>query len=359
MKKVVAIWSFLRYANYGDDMQAIATALTIKELGYDTKVYQLDNHLAQRYNLHSSPTLEDLFEGVNLCILAGGGLLTPYNWYRRILQMSARNLELDFRNLLNYGRKHANLIFGAISIGGDGELHPPHSVYSNWRINFFSASNFIEGTVRLKGDVLQMQKFGKHMEYFPDMLFAASTFFSPDLLTPTNKYRVGFNLKKGKHSDEKMIADILNYAANNDDMEFHFITTHMEYTGLNYQYLPPEGIKNIYIHKYIEPCQLLGVIASMDCFVSSMLHVGLTGLSTGTPMLSYRGPGKTQSFLKSIGGEWAILPHDISFEEIKHKYLNCSKDTLYNRFNTEIIDKMKQECINHYDCCKQLVEKYA
>ena len=49
-----------------------------------------------------------------------------------------------------------------------------------------------------------------------------------------------------------------------------------------------------------------------------MLHLGLTGLANGkTPFLSYRGPGKAKSFLRSIKGDWAILDDNITFKELR------------------------------------------
>ena len=72
----------------------------------------------------------------------------------------------------------------------------------------------------------------------------------------------------------------------------------------------------------------------MDCFMTSMLHVGLTGLTTGTPFISYRGPRKTKSFLRSIGGEWAIMPENITFEELMTKIWSHSRDELYNKYDT-------------------------
>ena len=133
----------------------------------------------------------------------------------------------------------------------------------------------------------------------------------------------------------------------------------MQKVGLNYQYVPRTESKNIFIDRYENPCQLLGVLASMDCFMTSMLHVGLTGLTTGTPFISYRGPGKTKSFLKSIGGEWAILPENISFNELKEKFWSKSREELYYKYDTDIIESMRKESLSQYEFCKMIVEKYA
>lgn len=357
--KIVSIWAPLRYANYGDDMQAIAFALQIKSLGYEVKVFQLENSLAESYKLTSCPTIDELCSGVNLCIIAGGALLTPFRWYKRILSKSAREYEMDFKDLFQATLKYKNVKFCAISFGGDGQVRKPEKWFSKWRIEFFKSPAFLNGTVRLAGDVEQMKLFGKNVTYYPDMLFQAPIYFPPLKLKPTMKYRVGFNLKKGKYLDNKLLADLFQYAEIHDDMEFHFTTTHMEKIGMDYQYIPDKAYKNVFIDRYENPIQLLGVLASMDCFVTSMLHVGVTGLTTGTPFLSYRGPGKTKSFLHSIGGDWAIVPDNISFEKLRTTFWNKTRDMLYKQYDVHIIEEMKKGSLQQYEFCKRMIEQFA
>lgn len=359
-EKTISIWAPLRYANYGDDMQAIAFAQLIKGMGYAVKVFQLEESLAAIFQLESVQTVDDLCRDVKLVIIAGGALLTPFRWYKRLLNKAAREYEVDFKDLFLATKKYPNVRFCAISMGGDGKVKDPAVWYSHWRRDFFCSDAFIDGTVRLEGDKTQMQQaFGKNFTYYPDMLFRTCDYFPPKKLAPTKKYRVGFNFKKGRYLDKRLINDIMDYAASHDDMEFHFTTTHMQKVGLNYQYVPQHPTKNVFIDRYENPCQLLGVLASMDCFMTSMLHVGLTGLTTGTPFVSYRGPGKTKSFLKSIGGDWAILPDNITFEQLRTQLWNNTREDLYARYNTEEIERMKAESLKQYEFCKNIVEKFG
>lgn len=357
--KTVSIWAPLRYTNYGDDMQALAFAQMIKNMGCSVKVFQLEKSLAQIYSLESVQTVDELCRDTNLVVIAGGALLTPFKWYKRMLNKAAREYEADFKDLYHATLRYPQVKFCAISYGGDGKVKKPKTWFSHWRIDFFKSPSFIDGTVRLQGDVDMMKEFGKNVTFYPDMLFKAAEYFPPKMLQPSRKYRVGFNLKRGKYLDQKLLDDIFNYAAKYDDMEFHFTTTHMEKVKLNYQYVPERQSKNIFIDCYENPCQLLGVLASMDCFMTSMLHVGLTGLTVGTPFVSYRGPGKTKSFLKSIGGEWAILPDNISFEVLRTDVWSKTRNQLYNQYDTSEIEQMKDESIKQYEFCKQIVEQFA
>lgn len=360
MNKTIAIWAPLRYANVGDDMQAIAFALHIKNLGYQIKLYQLDDELAKLYDLETVNTVDELCQGVNLVIIAGGALLTPFKWYKRILNRAAREYESDFCDLYKATLRYSNVKFCAISMGGDGKVKNPKTWYSHWRIKFFRSSAFINGTVRLAGDVEQMKlAFGKDFVYHADMLFRISDYFDYELLPKTHKIRVCLQFKKGRYIDKVLLAQIYDYAANHDDIEFHFITTHMPKIGLTYQYMPKKAAENIFLDSYQSPRQLLGVLASCDIIVTSMLHVGLMGLTMKTPFVSYRGPEKTKSFLNSIGGGWAILPENITFEELRKQYFTKNKSDLYSRYNEAIIENMQKDSIKQYDFCSDIVKQFG
>lgn len=359
-EKKIGIWAPLRYANVGDDMQAIAFAIYIKKLGHEVKLFQLDEELANIYNLESSSSIDELCKDVNLVIIAGGALLTPFKWYKRILNKAAREYESDFKDLYLASKKYPKVKFCAISIGGDGKVKKPETWYSHWRIKFFRSESFLNGTVRLLGDVEQMkQAFGKDFNYHADMLFRTPEYFEYHLLPKTNKIRVCLQFKKGRYLDRKLLSDIYAYADKHDDIEFHFITTHMSKIGLTYQYVPNKQSKNIFIDTYESPKQLLGVLASCDVTITSMLHVGLIGLTVNTPFVSYRGPGKTKSFLKSIGGEWAILPEQISFSELRNQILIRKKEDLLKQYNQKIISEMVEDSKQQYEYCKNIVEKYS
>lgn len=125
MEKVVGIWAPLRYANYGDDMQAIAFAQMIKSIGYNVKVFQLEDSLAKTYDLSSVQTVDELCADVNLVVIAGGALLTPFKWYKRLLNKAAHEYEADFKDLYQATLKYPNVKFCAISFGGDGKVKDP------------------------------------------------------------------------------------------------------------------------------------------------------------------------------------------------------------------------------------------
>lgn len=76
-------------------------------------------------------------------------------------------------------------------------MKKPETWYSHWRIDFFRSHPFVDGTVRLAGDVEQMKlAFGKNFVYHADMLFRTPDYFEPKMLPPTDKIRVCLQFKK-------------------------------------------------------------------------------------------------------------------------------------------------------------------
>jgi hypothetical protein len=361
MKKI-AIWSPLRYANYGDDLQAIVFGLYVKSLGYEVILYQLDQDLAKQYDFDVANTVDELCKDVNLCIIAGGALLTPFILPKRILNRSAAEYEQDFKDLYKAVEKY-NTKFCAISIGGDGIERNPSIYYSKHRINFFKSPNFLNGTVRLVGDIKQMKKFNKDFIYIPDCLLQSPRFLNVENknLVPTGNriQKIGINFKKGRYLSKSFMKSLYDFAANNPEIEFYFTTTHMDKTGISYEYLPQIEKGNIKITKYENPTQLLEFISEMDLFITSKLHLGITGLTVGTPFLSYRGPGKAKSFLRSIGGDWAILDDNVSFEELAESFLSKSKSELYNQYNITELEKTIEDSYQQFSFCKNVIEKYS
>ncbi len=360
--KNIAIWGNNRYSNYGDDLQTLVFALHVKNIGYKPIVFQLEKEIADKFSLQVANNLDELFEDVHLCIIAGGALLTPFNFVRRLLQKAAIEYEADFRDLNKAIRKYPQVKVCAISIGGDGKERQPDKYYSKHRIAFFSSPQFLDGTVRLAGDIAQMKKFKKDFKFIPDCLLSVNKFVKPVASQdwanqPITK--IGFNFKKGKYLSKQFLGDLFSFAEKNKNIIFYFIKTHLEKTGIDYEYTPEKETSNIRIVKYTDPEELLEFMAELDVLISSKLHLGITGLTVNTPFLSYRGPGKAQSFLRSIGGENMILDDNITFENLKNTFFNKSKHQLFNLIDMQLFNSMEERSFEQFRFAEKIIEKYA
>lgn len=365
MKKV-AVWGPNRWCNFGDDLQSVVFALHLKSIGYRPVVFQLDKGIAKENGLEVADTVDQLLDGANLCIIAGGALLTPLHPAKQWLKGDFKQYERDFGDL-HRGAKKFGTKFCAISMGGDGKTRNTWFWYSHHRNRFFRSEYFLNGTVRLEGDVEQMVRFGKHFHYMPDCLFSLNRFIN---VSPSgNKkegdpIRIGFNFRE-RQIPPLFIKEIHDYAATHSDMEFYFATTHMdkviEQYGITYEYLPDKDTHNLKFMHYETPSQLIQFVADMDVFVASKLHLGLVGLLVGTPFLSYRGMGKARTFLRSIGGDSAILDDEVAFNQLAFPdgILRKSKAELMNLFDLDVLQSMIDGSWKQFEFCSEIAKKYA
>lgn len=365
MKKV-AVWGPNRWCNFGDDLQSLVFALHLKSIGCHPVVFQLEESIAKENNLEVADTVDELLDGTNLCIIAGGALLTPLHPAKQWLKGDFRQYERDFGDL-HRGAKKYGTKFCAISMGGDGRMRNTWFWYSHHRTHFFRSPYFLDGTVRLEGDVEQMKQFGKQFKYVPDCLFSLNRFVSVEQTGRKEAgeiVKIGFNFRE-RQIPPQFIKDIHAYAAQHNDIEFYFATTHMdkviEKYGITYEYLPRKDTHNLKFMHYETPAQLTQFVADMDVFVASKLHLGLVGLLVGTPFISYRGMGKARTFIKSIGGDAAILDDDISFGELiaDGGLLRKPKEELMQLFDGGALQEMVDKSWEQYEFCSEIVANYA
>jgi hypothetical protein len=364
--KRVAIWGPNRWCNFGDDLQSVVFALHVRSLGYEPIVFQLDSAVADEHNLLVANTVDELLKDAKLCIIAGGALLTPLHPAKQLLKSDFRQYEQDF-GALHHGAKKYGTKFCAISMGGDGKTRNTWFWYSIHRNLFFRSQYFLDGTVRLLGDIEQMNNFSKQFVYHPDCLFSLRRFI--DVVQTSEKrtgdpIRIGFNFRE-RQIPPSFIKAIHDYAGKHNDMEFYFASTHMDKVikgkGITYEYLPRQDTHNIKFMHYETPGQLLQFMADMDVFVASKLHLGLVGLLVGTPFVSYRGMGKARTFLKSIGGHEAILDDDRSFESLvaPNGLLRKPKAELMKLYDQELLQRMVDDSWQQYEFCTTVVKKFA
>jgi hypothetical protein len=364
--KRVAIWGPNRWCNFGDDLQSVVFALHVRSLGYEPIVFQLDQAVAQEHELFVAENVDELLKDAELCIIAGGALLTPLHPLKQLLKEDFRLYEKDFGDL-HRGAKKYGTKFCAISMGGDGKTRNTWFWYSIFRNLFFRSKYFLNGTVRLEGDIEQMKKFGKSFVHHPDCLFSLRRFI--DVAHASDKkiedpIRIGFNFRE-RQIPKSFIQSIHEYAGAHDDMEFYFASTHMDNVicerGITYEYLPEKDTHNLKFMHYETPGQLLQFMVDMDVFIASKLHLGLVGLLVGTPFISYRGMGKARTFLKSISGHDAILDDEISFSELisENGLLRKSKAELMELYDMQLLQEMVDESWKQFEFCSDVVKQYA
>ena len=344
----VAIWGSYTYGNYGDDIMAVQFAKYLKSLDAQPVVYRLDKQLAKRYQIQTTDSLDELLINAQFCIIGGGGFL---------VENFSAPFESDFRHLYEVSSQQNCPVY-PISIGGEGLGE--NASLSHWRREFFQGDTCQFSTVRLESDKALINKFGKQVFYYPDVLLSVAEFWQiPPQTKQNNTINVGINIPNTVQCQWlafqlKIIASIRR------DIVFHFIKTYLPSSPINSEFQPRQESNNIISHVYTDPQSTLEFLTSLDLVVSYKLHLGLTALALGIPFYSLGGSGKTKAFLDSIEGDFAVwTPGDKRFKVAA--FLSNPQNILQakNKFNFTIIDKLTQNSRGHLEFLGNLVKNFS
>ncbi len=344
----VAIWGSYNYGNYGDDIMAVQFAEYLKSLNVQPVVYRLDKQLAKRYQLLTTDSLDELLSNAEFCIIGGGGFL---------VENFSAPFEDDFRQLHQVSTEKKCPVY-PISIGGEGL--GKNASLSYWRQEFFQGDMCQSCSVRLESDRELINKFGKEVFYYPDVLLSVAEFWQiRDRNTrqnlPNHPIHVGVNIPNTLQC--KWLALQLRIIASiRRDIVFHFIKTYLPSSSINSELRPKQQSNNIKYHLYADPKSTLEFLASLDLVISYKLHLGLTALALGVPFYSLGGSGKAKAFLSSIDADFAVwTPVDKRFKVAA--FLSNPENILQakNKFNFTIIDKLTKNSRGHLDLLNKLV----
>ncbi|MEA5598883.1 polysaccharide pyruvyl transferase family protein [Rivularia sp. UHCC 0363] len=343
----VAIWGSYNYGNYGDDIMAVQFAKHLKNLDVKPVIYRLDKQLAQRYQLQTTDSLDELLNDAKFCIIGGGGFL---------VENFSAPFEADFRRLQIVSTEKNCPVY-PISIGGEGL--GANAKLSYWRREFFQGDMCQCCTVRLESDRDLINMFGKEVFYYPDVLLSVPKFWQiPHQNKQSNVINVGINIPQTLQC--QWLALQLKFIASiRRDIVFHFIKTYLPSSPINSE-LQPKQSKNIKHHVYTDPQSTLEFLATLDLVVSYKLHLGLTALTLGVPFYSLGGSGKAKAFLNSIGADFAVgIPADKRFKLAA--FLSNPQNILQakNKFNFTIIDKLGKNSLGHLNFLSNLVKNVS
>lgn len=350
----IGIWGNYYYGNFGDDLMAISIANYIIKLGHTPLIYRFDEKLSLQYHIESEHNINSFVEKVDFCFIGGGGMLVGMNWVKRVLNPVYRKFEHDFYEFEKALMKFKKEVY-PISIGGEdnGKIN-----FSNYRKHFFSSSRVQNGTVRLKGDLIAMEKFGKKYSYYPDILFDTANHFIIKQIIKKKKDEkwIGLNLNSSDLMHNDWHLKLIQKAKADSRIKLFFIRTHLPSYNMTYEFTPITLGENIIIHQYTNPQETLNLLASLDMVISSKLHLGLSALVVGTPFFSYKGKGKTIALLNSLGAKSAILKGGFDFNDFFTNNCCAEKQNNLSIFDSSIIKDMILDSRNHYKYIDQIVE---
>ncbi|AFZ01179.1 polysaccharide pyruvyl transferase family protein [Calothrix sp. PCC 6303] len=342
-----AIWGSYNYGNYGDDIMALQFATYLKKLGAEPYVYGLDNNLAKKYEINTTDSWDELFDGSKFCLIGGGGVL---------VNNLTKNVDEEFQELYLRSIKHNCPVF-PISIGGQGLGE--NAILSQTRLEFFSGDACQTPTVRLTEDVELFQKFGKQSIFYPDVLLSVADYWNIIPRTkPNEQIQVGINLPASFQAN--LLVNQLRFISQvRKDIVFHFVPTYLPNSSINWELSPKHNSPFIKNHIYTDPKNTMEFLRSLDLIISYKLHLGLTALALGVPFFSVGGPGKAKQFLKSIDAEFAIFPSNAKVSRL-FRFLSRPSNVrnVRNQFDFNSIAKLREASWGHMKRIDEIVAQF-
>jgi hypothetical protein len=337
-----AIWGSYNYGNYGDDIMALQFAQALKAECLQPWIYRLDGDIASRFQVKSTDSIDELLDQAGLCLIGGGAML----------ESGPSIMDQDFEDLRRASTEYRCPVY-PVSVGGDGQ--GILSRLSPQKQAFWTSDYCQNPTVRLTIDVALAQLLNKQATYYPDVLWTVKDAWGIVPKQNTDgKTHIGINIPNSAAA-RLMVQQLKAVATVQQDIVFHFIRTYLPTSPVDSELMPESRSPFIQHHIYTDPKETLEFLSNLNLVVSHKLHLGLTALALGVPFLSLGGKGKTKSFLKEIGADFAILSSRKKNTELVALLANRKRLSQFGQqFNWPLIDRLQQISSGHLDHVKTL-----
>jgi hypothetical protein len=337
-----AIWGSYNYGNYGDDVMAVQFAAAIKSQGVETIVYRLDSKIANRFQINTTDSISELLQKAKFCLIGGGAML----------ESGPSENDQDFELLYKASKQYNCPVF-PVSVGGDGR--GVLSQLSPEKKQFWISDLCQEPTVRLTTDIAFLQILDKTATYYPDVLWSVQNFWNiTSKSVRSGVSHIGINIPNSAAA-RLLVYQLNAIALARRDIVFHFIRTYLPTSPINLELMPDISSPYIRHHVYTDPKETLEFLSGLDLVISHKLHLGLTALAVDVPFLSLGGKGKTKSFLKEIGADFAIMSSRKKNTDLVA--LLASRRRLKHfreKFNWPLIQQLKKISNGHINHVKSL-----
>lgn len=307
----VAIYGYFAYGNFGDDLMAIIFGIHARQLGYRVKVYKLCASYAEWASLEVVHSLGELTDGVEIVVLASGSLLVSglSSQTFGISKKLSANLALgdqEFAELIELARQR-NVPLCTLSIGGDDK-----SAGDLPAIKHQLLQACIYASVRNPQDVPRVRQLNIPCDYYPDVVWQASTLIPIEEMPPAERLRIGVDLYWSNllRQGALYLPFFLYFLVIlRRDVDFVFIDTTNQRAEKFRAVQPPLKLGNVSRYQFQTPVKDLQLAASLDLVLSSRIHLGIACMSCGVPFLSLFGEPKTRLFLQNMGLSDCIIRH--------------------------------------------------
>lgn len=277
-KHVVPVFGAYFNGNFGDDLMGHLIAEKLVEAGYEPLLWRGPDYPISGKRWKTANCVDEFLKDAN-CVVFGGGMVFCNSNFPEYWQgMSDILDECEARNL--------PII--AISVGSDGHFDSLHPVANR----LIRSPMFVAASLRLEADVKYIREVAKNASIvrFSDIVLTSSKLRERKRISnvivclPVGKMerfllRGVFSIMRLR----KIKVQSISQFTDESPMSKHF----MKIAGYH---ISNQGVDS-----------LLQAVRESDVVIGRGLHVGMTGLAGGAAFISYKGTGKSVTFLREIG----------------------------------------------------------
>jgi polysaccharide pyruvyl transferase WcaK-like protein len=285
----IGIYGYYNRQNFGDDLMAALVHHDLRAAGFEVIVFGMTPADAADLGMDTEPDADRLVDRCDALLLGGGGLFIHHNhpW------QSVVDGYAELGRLLEKCALQRKEVYG-VSLGGSGRTDFP--AWQQSAVRFCQQARFF--TVRNPEDLAITRSLGReNIEQYPDIVWATPQIFPPLAAARTEHPLVLSNLGSAHSRFSHLVLRLFRWRfgrLRNADVRF-------------VQTPPPKGAPAGAGYRFSRLRDDVAFLASADIVFTTRLHVGLTALSYGVPMVSVYGEQKGRLMLRGVGLEKNFL----------------------------------------------------
>ncbi len=287
VRKVVPVFGAYFNGNFGDDLMGHLLANRLEEAGYEPLLWRGSNHKIEGKSWKVANTAYEFLTNAK-CVVFGGGMVFCNSNFREYWSGMGEILEIC---------EERNIPIIAVSVGSDGHFENLHPVAER----LLASPMFKAVSLRLESDVAHITSVAKNtcINRFFDIVLTSSS-----LKERTRISKVLVCLPVGRL--ERCLLRISFFLMTCKGMEVRSIAQFVDGSpeAKSFMRIPGRHLSNQGVDS------LMDAVRESDVVVGRGLHVGMAGMASGAAFISYKGSGKTSTFLQELN--------------LSHNYINTS-----------------------------------
>ena len=285
----VGLVGWLLRGNFGDDLMAVMFALELMQADFDVVVWGLSPQAAAPFGITTVESL-DALECCDALIYAGGGLLTLAHTHME--EQDGFGTSMRMLCTMSVAK---NLPLMLLSIGGDGQS-PEHTGLSETQCLMLRTAKLI--TVRNPQDVALVKRISslENVPCFADIVWRVKRTLRLEAFDGPRSNVLVHQSSSRTWRLIRAAVSCLNATENRLGAVFNLLTQ-FEANRVDH----PRTIQ----HRDI--LQTLAVVSKASLLISARLHLAMSAMVLGTPVLSVNAEAKTKLMLQNF----PQLAHDV------------------------------------------------